>query len=92
MSGVNLEQAEKYLIQLSDILISSGASLSWADRLHSVASKRKMSAEDFRLEVKGLYGGMGSLNDLVICDAEGKMDRNLNVQFDEIRSKLFGLL
>ncbi|MCF2872994.1 hypothetical protein L0664_18165 [Octadecabacter sp. G9-8] len=92
MNNVDLMQAEECLIQMGDILIRNGTSLHWAKKLHSLASKKTMCADDFRQQVKGLYGGMGSLNDLVICDADGKMDRDLNVRFDELRSTLYNVV
>ena len=89
MNNVDLEKAEEYLTQMADILVTNGSSPHWSSRLRSLASKKTLCADDFRHQVKMLYGGMGSLNDLVISDADGKMDRDVNILFDDIRSKLY---
>lgn len=92
MNKVDLEQVEQCLLSLSDILAEKKFSPHWEAKLRSLAKKRTLHADDFRSQVKRLYGGMGSLNDLVICDASGKMDRQTNIRFDELRQRLFDLV
>lgn len=88
MTDLDLEKAERYLFEMGDLLESSGHALSWARRLKALAGKKTMHPDDFRSQIKGLFGGMGSLNDLVICDSQGKLDRDLNIKFDDLRHKL----
>lgn len=92
MKNIDLEKAEFYLSEMSDLLTLKGSSSSWAEKLRSLADKKTMHPDDFRFEIKRLYGGMGSLNDIVICDSEGKMDREANIKFDDLRRKLYGVV
>ena len=92
MTNVNLERAEQYLIEMSDLLADNGCSLFWADQLKSLAAKKTMHPDDFRSQIKSLFGGMGSLTDLVICKSDGTMDRELNIVFDVLRQKLYDVI
>lgn len=62
----------------------------WSHQLKLLAEKN-ISPDDLRYEIQKLYGGMGSLNDIVICNQEGKMDKEANIEFDTLRSQLFDL-
>ncbi|BDW89396.1 DUF6966 domain-containing protein [Thalassospira tepidiphila] len=64
----------------------------WGHKLEVLAGKDTLCSEDLRLQVKGLFGGMGSLNDIVLFHSDGTVDRNGSTEFDMLCSQLYELL
>lgn len=64
----------------------------WGRKLESLAKKDTLCHDDLRLQVKGLYGGMGSLNDIVLFHSDGTVDRSGSAEFDMLRSQLYELV
>ncbi len=89
MTYADLNKAEICLMEMSKLLISNNSSLDWAKKLQSLSEKKTMHSDDFRLQIKRMFGGMGSLNDIVICDSNGKIDRDANIKFDYFRKELY---
>ncbi len=85
MTQIDLEKAETCLLEMSDLLSRKCSSPHWAEKLRSLAAKKTMHPYDFRSQIKSFFGGMGSLNDIVICDADGKIDREANIEFEDLR-------
>ncbi|WP_420548765.1 DUF6966 domain-containing protein [Curvivirga sp.] len=92
MSKVDIEKAELYLSEMGELLEKNNCSPFWANKLKSLAAKKTLCPDDFRVQIKSMFGGMGSLNDLVLLDDDGKVDRDLNIIFDDLRKKLFDVI
>jgi hypothetical protein len=58
----------------------------------SMAKKDTLCAEDLKRQVKSWFGGMGSLNDIVVFRADGAVDRDASDEFDKLRSELYNLV
>ena len=80
------------LLRLSSLLMTGNSNSTWGRKLEALASKDTLRSEDLRLQVKGLYGGMGSLNDIVLFHSDGTVDRNGSAEFDMLRSELYELV
>lgn len=71
-------------------LLRLGGLDAWAD---SLERSRKNAQKNIELEkntILSMFGGMGSLNDLVICK-DGKPLVKENNEFDELRKKLYAI-
>jgi len=77
---------------MSDILLSSNPGSEWAKMLSYLARETYLLEEDFWLKVKRLFGGMGSINDLVVMRQDGTVDAESSDKLDEIRKQLFSLV
>lgn len=92
MKKENVERAEEILEQLAALLFAENLNSPWGRRLTSLANKKTLHVDDFRSQIKGLYGGMGSLNDIVLFRPDGKVDRASNEQFAELKNELYQLV
>lgn len=92
MNESNTGRAEKILEEMANILFAEKSSSSWGRKLHSLAQKKTMHADDFRSQVKGLYGGMGSLNDIVLFGPDGKIDKLANQKFAALKEELYQIV
>jgi hypothetical protein len=61
----------------------------WARRLVQI-SHSSSGDESMARDVLSLYGGMGSLNDLVLY-VEGVLDAKINDEFDALRTAVYEL-
>lgn len=89
MNKLDTEKAEQCLLSLSEVLAQNGFAPSWERKLRSIAEKKNLAPEDFRSQVKLLFGGMGSLNDLIVYSSDGRIDPETNELFDHLRRELF---
>lgn len=71
-------------------LLRAGNKYEWAERLDQYRADLP-HCYDFALsQIIGLYGGMGSLTDIVLyCDEQPLIDENN--EFAELRTQLYGL-
>jgi hypothetical protein len=71
-------------------LLQAGGHSDWALSLKSIAAQVDSDPTRACAAIVGMFGGMGSLNDVVLY--EGKiLLRQENQELDELRSKLFSL-
>jgi hypothetical protein len=61
----------------------------WADALSDIGARQ--ADEDVRGDILRLYGGAGSLNDLVLHSDDRARRRADNDQFEAFRSELYAL-
>lgn len=85
--------SEIYIVleEMNSILLRFDNCKSWSKKITQLMTMTDITPKDLRYEIQTLYGGMGSLNDLVLCDSNGKMDRDSNIQFDSLRARLYEL-
>lgn len=69
-------------------LLRIGSSLDWSSTYEDFAQKIVVNPEDTARRILASYGGMGSLNDVVL-QINGEMLRNENEEFDAMRSRLY---
>ena len=73
---------------MSSFLVSNNFALDWANALDRINERCAGDIDSLRYNLKRLFGGMGSLNDLVVCGPDGSMDHELNEKMDFLRSCL----
>ncbi len=61
----------------------------WAHALSDLGARQ--ADEDVRGDIRRLYGGAGSLNDLVLHSADMARMRADNIEFDALRTELYEL-
>ncbi len=62
----------------------------WADCLKIISNQFARSPDDAKRKILSLYGGMGSLNDLLL-QKDGVLFKKENEEFDTLKSKLFNI-
>jgi hypothetical protein len=62
---------------------------SWAEALRQCADDFPSDPTTTAATVRRMYGGMGSLNDIVLYDSDGKALYEENNTFDALRAKLY---
>ncbi|CQI88886.1 TPA: DUF6966 domain-containing protein [Yersinia enterocolitica] len=72
-------------------LLELGGYAEWSASIFKLAKKYVIDPDNTRHIFRNLYGGMGSLNDLVLYK-NGKILMSENDELDQIRSDLFNLL
>lgn len=92
MSPDDIHRAERILSRLAELLFDENVQSDWGRKLMNLADKKTLAVEDFRWQIKGMYGGMGSLSDIVIMGPDGKADRKANNEFADLRSELYNLV
>jgi hypothetical protein len=70
-------------------LLQACGERSWADALSDLAARQ--ASEDVCSEIRRRYGGMGSLNDIVLHSTDIARMKADNSQFGALRSELFKL-
>lgn len=85
-----MKNIDTVLKEMSFILEGASSCQEWRKKLISITGN-KLDPRDLRYEIRSMYGGAGSLNDVVICDKDGNMDRDINVKFDKLRCELYEL-
>lgn len=82
--------------QISDVLermaeiLDSAAMTDWASSLRRHLGDLSDDFCETKIRVRAMYGGMGSLNDVVIYE-DGVAAVKINVEFDELRTRLYEL-
>lgn len=84
-STADSEKMLAVLARMLDLLEAYGQR-SWAEALSDLGARQ--GTEDVRGEIRRLYGGMGSLNDLVLHSADIARMRADNNEFDALRKQL----
>ncbi|MFP1760813.1 DUF6966 domain-containing protein [Lonsdalea quercina] len=72
------------------LLLNTGGYPDWAHGLTELADKIVISPDIARTELLGLYGGMGSLNDLLLYK-NGVLLFDENEELDCLRTDVFNL-
>ncbi|RAU47863.1 hypothetical protein DBY65_005955 [Pseudomonas sp. RIT412] len=72
------------------VLLRAGDNGSWADRLDQCRAQLLQDEEFAHSQIIKLYGGMGSLNDVVLYQ-DGQPLISSNNEFNELRTQLFEL-
>lgn len=85
----NFDEIENILDEMCFIL--KGCDLErWANILLDIKKMIRHDTKDARYSIMSLYGGMGSLNDLVLFK-DGVMLIEENDVFEELRNRLYDL-
>jgi len=72
-------------------LLEFGGYAEWSASIFKLAKKYMIDPDNTSYIFRNLYGGMGSLNDLVLY-RNGKVLMSENNELDQLRSDLFSLL
>lgn len=72
-------------------LLKSGGYTDWSVSIIKLAKEYEIDPDNTRQAFRNFYGGMGSLNDLVL-HRDGKVLLIENDELDQLRSDLFELL
>lgn len=72
-------------------LLEPGGYAEWSASIFKLAKKHTINPDDTRHMFRNFYGGMGSLNDLVL-HRNGKVLMSENDKLDQLRNDLFKLL
>jgi|TARA_B110000208_G_C11607863_1_gene372518 hypothetical protein len=83
-----MNSVEEILESMGMILEENEGSSDWSKRLKNLARNKTLHKDDYHYAVKRLYGGMGSLNDVVVMDGRGGYPREANQKFDSLRDDL----
>ncbi|WP_316015336.1 DUF6966 domain-containing protein [Roseobacter sp. HKCCA0434] len=92
MNDTKLIRAEAILAEMAQIFFAENDASPWGKKLSSLAQNKTMHPDDFRSQIKRFYGGMGSLNDIVLIAPNGKVDREANVRFSKLKNELYQLI
>ena len=83
------------LLTTCEALLRSVGETFWANKIHAALDKSENNIDFYLLdEVLSWYGGMGSLNDLMISEyndhlVEGKDEEHLNDEFNCLRMQIY---
>ena len=64
----------------------------WANKISSILRKKTLQVEYYEDQITAMYGGMGSLNDIILQDKNGYMPKESNDRFSNLRTQLFQLV
>lgn len=85
----NFDEIENTLDEMCSILRECNLER-WANMLVDIKKMIRQDPSEARYSLMSLYGGMGSLNDLVLSK-DGVMLTEENDVFEELRNKLYHL-
>lgn len=89
-SGIKmLQEIEKVLREMSTLL-DHNVETSWARYIDKLRYRMNIEPDNAIIDIKVLFGGMGSLNDLVLSK-DGKPLIHENNKLDELRKELYEL-
>lgn len=71
-------------------LLRLGGVNNWADALKSVSQELAIQPTQVASEILSMYGGMGSLNDVILY-SDGQPLSKENTEFDGLRTSLYDL-
>jgi hypothetical protein len=80
-------RTEEVLKRMAELLRIGGQER-WACLLEAINEQLGTDPVQARYEIRRLYGGMGSLNDVVLV-GDGKVLKEENDELDQLRSKLY---
>lgn len=92
MNDAVIARCEAVLEEMAGLLFEENRASPWGGRVASLAGKKTLHADDFRRSIKGLFGGMGSLNDLVLLRHDGSVNREDSRKFAALREELYNLV
>jgi len=85
----NIDEIRSVLLRMSELLLLSGLD-DWAHELIRLARKADSGYFAVRPDIRQMYGGMGSLNDVVLYKS-GRVLQQENDEFDVLRERLYEL-
>lgn len=83
---IQAQEISSVLHQMAQLLLN-GSWEQWADAYDKLSKKIILEPEETAREILASYGGMGSLNDVVLTK-NGNPLNDENIQFDVLRSRL----
>ncbi|EPG73594.1 hypothetical protein LEP1GSC058_4158 [Leptospira fainei serovar Hurstbridge str. BUT 6] len=83
----NIIELQNILKRMSDLLYGGGYD-DWGSSFKNLINEIATNSTETKRKILRLYGGMGSLNDIVLYK-DGKLLLSDSNEFDELRSKLF---
>ena len=86
----NIQAVESMLTRMAELL-RIGSREDWALALEGLVGESPVDASAIAPVVLPMYGGMGSLNDLVLYK-DGQPLAEENIEFDALRTELYQLL
>jgi len=86
----NISEIKKTLVRMSELL-NSGNQPGWSKILINILSEINIEPNDTRNKIRNLYGGMGSLNDVVLYNKNQVLIEE-NDEFNFLRERLFDLI
>ncbi|WP_422824348.1 DUF6966 domain-containing protein [Xenorhabdus bharatensis] len=84
-----IQKIEKVLSEMSTLL-DQNMETSWARYIDELLYRINIESDNTIIDIKALFGGMGSLNDLVLSK-DGKPLAHENNKLDELRKELYKL-
>ncbi|WP_282808192.1 DUF6966 domain-containing protein [Hafnia alvei] len=88
---INKTQSVKEKMERMAALLALGGYQDWSSSIFNLAKKYESDPDFTRHSLLGFYGGMGSLNDLVLY-RDGKVLINENEELEQLKSDLFNIL
>jgi hypothetical protein len=85
----NVNEIQSVLRRMGELLVLSGLD-HWANAITHLVSKADEGYAVVRPEIRRMYGGMGSLNDIVLYK-DGHVLASENDEFDALRERLYEL-
>lgn len=86
---INIDEIKKTIHEMSYLLQECNLD-GWADNLLKIVTTIDQDPEHARYLIMSLYGGMGSLNDIVLCKS-GTLLIAENDKFELLKNKLYEL-
>lgn len=86
---IDIRKVEAILARMEELL-RKGASLTWANAIATCRKELPDKPEPTAAKIIGMYGGMGSFNDIVLYE-NGQPLASENIEFDELRERLYEL-
>jgi hypothetical protein len=84
-----IQKIEKVLSEMSTLL-DQNTETSWARYIDKLRYRINIESDSTIIDIKALFGGMGSLNDLVLSK-DGKPLTHENNKLDALRKELYEL-
>lgn len=85
----NINKMEVVMARMIEILDANGDN-NWASALEKLRKQMAVDPSFVSAQIRGMYGGMGSLNDVVLYK-NGQPLVMENNEFDDLRTELYGL-
>lgn len=92
MNENDLSKSQQILLELSEILFAEDRESPLGKRLKYLSENETLEIYEYRQQIKGLFGGMGSINDIVIFESDGRLNREASTRFYELKEKLYFII